>query len=402
MSTYFIKIPYISQWSQDADDHSGDCGPTCVAMILAATGVNVAPDSVYRYMTKVPTEENRGYTGMGDLIEALRRAGRIGSQYYQYRDKGSAIDGLRKRLERGQPSIALVKYRPWRKKTGNLFNGGHFVVVSGYDSEGNVYVHDPLFGLWRPSEEGEYYKFSMAEFVSAWGGFSPKENPNYALVVCDLYLDFERDGNAYGDDSLSQSQELSDGRIKQIVSYAAHIGDLHPRLSNPHVRADYLERIEVSRWGESVIDHKVEPGDSLSYLADYYYGDGRHWRTIQKFNNMTDTILYVGQKISIPLYDLNTSGKMGIERPAVDLPHTEVWNSLSENGPRTDEKMEVGDRVLAKLVDSQVEDEETYSVGKIIDVVSHASGEPELVFRYEVSDRRGDLIDGVVTEVFDD
>ena len=42
-----LNIPYRFQWDSDATNHSADCGPTCIAMILNYHAVSITPDTVY-------------------------------------------------------------------------------------------------------------------------------------------------------------------------------------------------------------------------------------------------------------------------------------------------------------------------------------------------------------------
>jgi len=56
-------------------------------------------------------------------------------------------------------------------------------------------------------------------------------------------------------------------------------------------------RIQTKRY----VEHTVKPSETLSKLAQLYYGDYRHFPLIAKYNNLTDaTRIRVGQKIKIP------------------------------------------------------------------------------------------------------
>jgi len=72
------------------------------------------------------------------------------------------------------------------------------------------------------------------------------------------------------------------------------------------LRPDYSEAIKVltsrKRYKiERYIVHKVHSGQTLSGIAKIYYGDGKHFALIAKYNNITDvTQVKVGQKIKIP------------------------------------------------------------------------------------------------------
>ena len=58
-------------------------------------------------------------------------------------------------------------------------------------------------------------------------------------------------------------------------------------------------RIKVKIKGHVI--HKIKPGESLSKLAVFYYGDSRKFSIIAKYNNLSDVAaLSVGQELKIP------------------------------------------------------------------------------------------------------
>jgi hypothetical protein len=82
------------------------------------------------------------------------------------------------RLAEGKPAILLIKYTDNYRAALNRqssFNGMHFVVARGFDTEG-LYVNDPLFR----GEDGAALRVDWDLFVEVWeiGG-------RYALV-CNL------------------------------------------------------------------------------------------------------------------------------------------------------------------------------------------------------------------------
>lgn len=54
-----------------------------------------------------------------------------------------------------------------------------------------------------------------------------------------------------------------------------------------------FDELPSGRW------HRVAPGESLRSLADYYYGSGRNWRTLQVANDV-DLHPPVGTALWIP------------------------------------------------------------------------------------------------------
>lgn len=136
------------------------------------------PDSLYDWMT---VNNTGGWTDTLDLMNGARHHGII-LRPYQFTARG-ALDGLMKLLDKGA-LIALVKYAKLKLLTGNNFLGGHFFLPVGYDDQ-YIYVHDPLFGWGYGTvrERGAYFKLTHDQFLAAWGGFQPAENPNYLCLA---------------------------------------------------------------------------------------------------------------------------------------------------------------------------------------------------------------------------
>lgn len=65
-----LSVPYRSQWDEDANTHSADCGPTCVAMILNFKQVNITPNKVYNF---IPPKTSGQFTTFTDLIKSHTR-----------------------------------------------------------------------------------------------------------------------------------------------------------------------------------------------------------------------------------------------------------------------------------------------------------------------------------------
>lgn len=173
-----LDVPYRSQWDNDAVTHSADCGPTCVAMMLNYYNVAMTPDRVYDFIASRPSHE---FTNFTELIQVCGQHG-VPLTYCRLESQAQALAYLHANLAAGNPSIVLVKYKPWRPVTGNAFDWGHFVVAVGYDDAGNILFHDPLFGLWQPRSRGSAFTLPADLFCAGWGGFPATENPNWACA----------------------------------------------------------------------------------------------------------------------------------------------------------------------------------------------------------------------------
>ncbi len=319
-----INIPYRSQWDEDAKNHSGDCGPTSVAMLLNGKRVAITPDELYAYIGVRPK-----FTYIPDLKNAAWGAGQLTLTYKKYAGSGEALRELRRNIDNGHAFIALVKYQPWVKLTGNKFEHGHFLVVTGYD-ENHVYVHDPLFGLWAQRARGEYFRFSNKQFLDGWGGFHYTENDNFGCLIPDSSYPFvggvtEEALPAEAEKEMEEARTAiaADGELRRrILSLAAYEGVAEPNLEDGETAVYWLNHL--GDWGKQVDIHTVVHGNTYSGLARRYYDDSLRWRAIQVYNNQPDAQLYVGQRLEIPLPDAAQAEAAGPRTAAVVLPKIKV------------------------------------------------------------------------------
>lgn len=301
MSEKKLKIPYRSQWDTDAKDHSSDCGPTSVAMLLNGKRVAITPDELYTYIGVRPK-----FTYIPDLKNAAWGAGQLNLTYKAYANSQQALQELRKNIDNGYAFIALVKYKPWIKLTGNQFEYGHFLVVTGYDDT-HIFVHDPLFGLWARREKGEYFRFSNKQFLDGWGGFHYTENQNFGCLIPDYSYPFVEEVKEEPEPTEAEIaaenalQALAvDGELRRrILSLAAYEGVTMPNLDDGETAVHWLNHL--GDWGAETTMHTVVHGNTYSGISRRYYNDSMHWRAIQVYNNKPDTQLYVGQRLEIPL-----------------------------------------------------------------------------------------------------
>lgn len=325
MSEKKLQIPYRSQWDKDAKDHSGDCGPTSVAMLLNGKRVAITPDELYTYIGVRPK-----FTYIPDLKNAAWGAGQLTLTYKKYANANQAMQGLRENIDNGHAFIALVKYKPWVRLTGNQFEYGHFLVVTGYDDT-HVFVHDPLFGLWAQRAKGEYFRFTNKQFLDGWGGFHYTENENFGCLIPDYSYSFvgQVAEEELISDEVKQKREEAlnaiavDGELRRrILSLAAYEGVAAPDLDDGETAVHWLNR--VGNWGKKVEVHTVVHGNTYSGMARRYYDDSLRWRAIQVYNNQPDAQLYVGQRLEIPLPATAQEEAAGPRTAAVAYPKVKV------------------------------------------------------------------------------
>lgn len=333
-----LQIPYRSQWNeQDANDYDSDCGPTCVAMVLNYHGIASTPNQLYAsYLTyKKKTE----FTNTNEIILLLKKHG-LDVGYRQASSRQEAMRKLKLNVDAGRQMIALVNYRPWRQVSvigSNLFNGGHFVVVTGYDDQ-FVYIHDPLFGLWvKPASRGSHFAITTDDFCRGWGGFTSGHNPNYAYILVLSTLP-DRQETPLQPSNPQPAPPASDPQ-PPTPDPQPPIPDPQPPTSSPQpptptsqnkmtdinrrIRAlaafrwaaepDFGDETAVALWkkhlgdwGETYLEHIVQPGQSYTTLAQKYYGEPFRWPGIKTYNKIMHEGLWVGEKVLIP--NLGQSG----------------------------------------------------------------------------------------------
>ncbi len=177
-----LSVPYMSQFDPAAASHSGDCGPTCLAMIL-----NAAPNSRGRTVDQLYTVHLAGkpagdFTTLGEMV-AMCTAEGVPLRQVISPDQAQALAKLRNLIGQHTPFVALVNYAKWDDITKNNFRGPHFVVVTGCDDQ-NILVHDPIFRGARRSE-GAYFVWRTEKFLEGWGSCLENGNLNFVALVPD-------------------------------------------------------------------------------------------------------------------------------------------------------------------------------------------------------------------------
>jgi hypothetical protein len=296
-----LNIPYRSQQAADANLYESDCGPTCVAMVLNYYNIPMTPNAVYDHMSAVPEGT---FPKVHQLEEVLTKH-QMPRRRDVYLSKWNAIENLRKNIDAGHPMIALVKYQPWKQVTGNQFDWGHFVVVTGYDEQ-NIYMHDPIFGAWRPMALGANFAMSHDLFCAGWGGFPVTENPNFACIVVPKSLD----GQAAAPPPPPQpvpppapvttptgtAQTMNDVH-RRIRALAAYRWALEPNLNDPATLQ--LWQDHLGDFGQEYDVHVVQSGETLSSIAARSYGEAHRWPAIKAYTGLNRG-LWLGDQLLIP------------------------------------------------------------------------------------------------------
>lgn len=348
-----LSVPYHSQWSDSSSINITDCGPTCLAMILNYFGIDATSDSLYK--AHLPRKRPHDFTTFAELRNIAREYNiTLNRSKFNHRDE--ALANLRQAVADGWPVLTLVKYRPWKQATGNDFDFGHFVVVTGF--EGNqFFFHDPLFADWRSNPpRGAHFTMDNDLFAAGWGGFPAAENPNWACAIArgprvPTPVDTTRvpaevppltpatpttpvPSPTARTATAPAAHDLTPEQQRRIRALAAYRWTEPPAWDDP--AAVDLWVTHLGEFGQEVTRHTVAAGDTMSALASRYYNEQHRWPAIKAFNNMQREGLWLGEILEIPL----TGESGGHDSDA--LPHDTLGGpgTLSADGDAVNPDME--------------------------------------------------------------
>lgn len=308
MANRQLNVPFRSQWDQDAKNHETDCGPASACMILNAYGVEMTPDNFYSLIDA--PKGPKDYTNFVELMTATKKKG-VMMEWKSYVGPGEAWEKLKANMDAGRPMMALVKYQPWRALTGNQFSGGHFVVIVGYDDQ-NVYMNDPLFGMWATRSKGDHYAMPLNTFLSGWGGFPANENPNFACAIVTQSLTSAaatpiqppippepKPEPITPPTPVGETPAMTPDVRRRIMALAAMLRAVPPDLDTPEDASFWGTRL--GDFGAQVQKYTVVSGDTFAGISGRFYKDSTKWRGLRVFNNVTSEFVWVGQRLEIPL-----------------------------------------------------------------------------------------------------
>lgn len=374
-----LGVPYRSQWADDADLNTADCGPTCVAMILNYFGVEATPNKLYDFL---PDKKPGDYTS---FVELARIAGKydVKLDRQRPRNRKNALAVLREGIDQNRPVLVLVKYQPWQFKTKNIFKGGHFVVVTGYDDD-TITFHDPLF---REKDvdlsPGSHFKMSTDLFCAGWGGFHWTVNPNWACSIASsqrvapepvviTHPETPEEEPQQGD----IPQDI-DAVIKQrILALAAYRRAEPPNFEDPAETQPWLDHL--GDFAAESERYTVASGDTFVGLAGRFYDSQRRWRAIREFNGLSSAFLWVGQPLRIPLVGETGAGETN------DLPEDtlNIPGFLSLDDPAQQQAVDYNSVADASIGIGFVDDEEMDELGSLSTDESIATARSVIGFHY--------------------
>lgn len=120
------------------------CGPTSLSMMVAyKTGKQPGPIASDLYNV---CGTNGNGTGHAGLVKGAKKYGFNAKFYYSV-----GLDWLKKQLKAGKPCLCHVK--------------GHYVVVTGFDKNNNIYVNDPYPGVKKVMHWSKFQPWWRASCV---------------------------------------------------------------------------------------------------------------------------------------------------------------------------------------------------------------------------------------------
>jgi len=154
------NVPFLSQLNVPNGYANYACGPTSLAMVMAAEG-KPAP-SVLQVALRAGTQRSSAGTDHAGLLRAVRSYGFPGVT-------GSGWNALNRTLAAGHPVVAHVNTASLSNRPYH-YAGGHYVVITGleHDSRGritHVVCNDPATSF---ASKGKGIRYSFREFERAW------------------------------------------------------------------------------------------------------------------------------------------------------------------------------------------------------------------------------------------
>jgi len=131
-----LDVPFRSQRGEDPAIAARICSPTSVAMVLAWYGIERPTAQV---AARAYDAEHDIYGGWARAVQAAFVEGAPGLVM-----RFASLEELYPHIAEGRPVIVSI-----RASEGELrgapypSTGGHLIVVTGFDAEGNVHVNDP-------------------------------------------------------------------------------------------------------------------------------------------------------------------------------------------------------------------------------------------------------------------
>jgi hypothetical protein len=280
-----LQVPYKSQKSKTAGYSANDCGPACIAMMLACTGKDMTVDGLYKHPS---IAGQKGGIAIGSL-QTVSKAYGVPLKYAILK-----LDDLKEKIDSGHPTMVLIDYKPIADNhlngvpTSGLF--GHFALVVGYDDD-SIIVHDPYWA----TDDGAYRHWPTAVFSKAWTGGVGSWGNNY------------NGKSVYPVDAIAEpvvtekiTFPMDDGLKRRIRAKARFEKEPTPVITN---QTEYDQAIAwLGEWGQYGEIYYVKAGDTLGAIAQQRFGLAIFADGLAAYNGLASSDqIAAGQKLLIPL-----------------------------------------------------------------------------------------------------
>jgi len=325
-----LLVPYKSQVGPNAGYSHNDCGPACVAMMLAAAGTDVTIDSMY---TNGPAA-NLLQTGLVAVQTLVQLAAAYGVTLKRHNaSSGLTLDGLRQFIDEGRPALMLIDYRPIVVAGLNSITTtgyfGHFAVAVGYEGD-DFLIHDP----YHKQEKGGYFVWSSEVLESCWNhGYGSSGNYYARVCLVPPTRIAEPEQPAY---------PVPEDVERLLRAKAIFEGVQAPHITNEEELNQ--ARTWLGEWGQKVGEYTVKPNESLSQIAMSLYNNSDLWEGLAVFNGIAQpNLLEVNQVIRYPILPGMEPEEEGeVTKPQLVYPFTNqqminaiyhAYKPLSQNDP---------------------------------------------------------------------
>jgi hypothetical protein len=221
------------------------------------------------------------------MVSTVRNAGNLYGLGLQVHDQSSdgSIASLKTWIDGGRPALALIDYGPIVKAKyhESVIQGGHFVLVVGYDDD-DVFVHDPY---WNGTG-GQYRQWKINVFDDSW--YTPgTQYQRMALVPAKAIAQ-----------SRTPAYPIPADINKRIRAKALFEGSAVPKISNEQ---EYKTALAwLGTWGTDTRTYSIAVGDTLGLVSTKFYGSAQYFPAIAAFNGLADVnAVAAGQQIVIPM-----------------------------------------------------------------------------------------------------
>ena len=231
---------------------SSACGPTSMAMVMKSYGENVTPVETADWSAQHGYREKSG-TGWGFFKAIGNTAGLTVNQF------DPDVNRVKQDIQNGIPVIGSM--RP-----GNFTKKGHFVVFTGMDSAGHIYVNDPSNST-RTSHSWEASQ-SLGQAKQFWEISKNGKGSLGQITVTDPSLAGAAGGSSglydfYGGSSIRYATQ-GKGDTEHTVQYRTYMNDFPY-----YMQRDNEWRNKAYGW-HGVLDDAACGPSSMSMVMNSY------------------------------------------------------------------------------------------------------------------------------------